>query len=77
MYSVYGRGVTKHADGSVTVKAEFVDDRTSRTVRIADYTGPTVNDIRWQITQALQSLVTSGTDAALEAAVVGQLLGSI
>lgn len=77
MYSAYGRAVIRHADGSLTIKVEFVNDQTTRTVRITDYTGLTVNDVRWQITQALQDLITSDTDAALQAAVVGQLLGSI
>lgn len=77
MYSVFGRAVTKNPDGTVTVKAEFVDDRTGQSIRIQDYTGATLIAVRTAIGTDLAALVAAQTDIALSTAVIGKLLGSV
>lgn len=77
MYSVYGRGASKNADGSITIKVDIVNDQTGASVRVQAYTGASVKDIQEQIRSDLQAMVAAQVDVALSTAVVGKLLGSI
>lgn len=77
MYHAVGRGAQKNADGTVTIKVEFVDDRTDKMLRFETYTATSLQVVQEQISRDLRSLVAAESDTALSTAVVGQILGSI
>lgn len=74
-YQAIGRGVRRTAKG-LEVKVELMNSETAATVRFQAYDGPSLPAIQQQIKADLDQLVDGETDAALSAAVVGQLLAT-
>lgn len=77
MYSVFGRGAQRNADGTVTIKVEVINDRTEQSIAYATYTGASLQAVEAAIAADLRSRVAAEDDAALSEAVVGKLLGSL
>lgn len=77
MYQALGRGVVKKAGGAFEVKVEILDDRTGQRVRFQSYTVSSMTELRQAVQTDLKALAASEQDAALNAAVVDVLLGSI
>lgn len=74
-YQAIGRGVRK-TDKGLEIKVELMNAETAQTVRFQTYEGPSLPAIQQQVKADLDLLVTSETDAALSAAVVGVLLAT-
>lgn len=74
-YQAIGRGARRTAKG-LEIKAELMNAETMTTVRFQTYEGPSLPAIQQQIKADLDLLVGNETDAALSAAVVGQLLAT-
>jgi len=77
MFQALGRGVVKNADNTFTVKVEFLDDRTQKQVRVQAFTVQTVPALRAAVQAELVALKAAEQDAALNAAIVGVVLGEI
>lgn len=77
MFTALGIGVRKNADNTVTVKVQILDDRDQRVVSTDEYKGPTLMAVKAKIQADLETMRVNETDATLNAAVVGQVLGSV
>lgn len=77
MFTATGIGVRKNADNTVTVKAQIVDDRNDKVMSTREYTAPTVMAAILLVRADLQVLLANENDATLNAAIVGQVLGSV
>lgn len=77
MFQAIGRAAQRNPDGSFTVKVEIVDDRTNKTVRFDTHTVATLTALGEVVTRDLAKLAASEDDAALNMAIVGQVVGSI
>lgn len=77
MFTATGVGVRKNADNTVTVKVQVTDDRDGKAMWTREYTAKTVVEAQQHIQQDLKALMANETDATLNAAVVGQVLGTI
>lgn len=77
MFQALGRAVTRNPDNTFTVRVEITDDRTGTSVGFRSYTVATKAALMQLILTDLQALKAAENDAALNAAIVGQLLGQI
>lgn len=74
-YSAIGLGATKNGDGTITVKAQIVNDADGHVVEVLKpVTGATLAAIRAALQAAVDAKVDAENDQALNAAVVGRVL---
>lgn len=72
-----GINVIKNADGSITIRADVIDDQTGKKVFTHDYQGKDINAIKADILADMKSWKKIITDKDLIDQVVGQVLGSV
>lgn len=77
MYQALGRAVKRNADGSITARVEFIDERTNKTVRFEDITAATVPLIKQACRDGVRDLVDREKDATLNAAIVNVMLAQV
>jgi hypothetical protein len=77
MFQALGRTATRNPDNTFTVRVEIIDDRTDTSVGFRTYTVPSKPVLMTAILTDLQALKAAENDAALNAAIVGQLLAQI
>lgn len=77
MFQAIGRGVQKNSDNTITVKVEFLDDRTGRQQRVETYTVDSIESLRKRVTVDLQALKAADQDFVLTNAVVGVIIAEI
>lgn len=77
MFTATGIGAKKNADNTVTLRVQVTDDRDSSVVFTRNYTARSVIEARGLIQVDLQAQRDNETDQTLNAAVIGQVLGSI
>lgn len=75
-YSAIGLGATKNGDGTITVKAQIINDSDGgRVVEVLKpITGANIAAIRAALQAAVDAKVDAESDQALNAAVVGRVL---
>lgn len=76
MFTAWGRGAKKNADGTFAVRVEIVDDRTTKSVKFENYSG-SLTSIKAAIMRDLNQLKDNENDVTLNEAVVGKILGSV
>lgn len=76
MFTATGIGASANRDGTITVKVRIVDDRTNTTVDTRDYTAKDLNAVKDLITADLQARREAESDAVLNKAITGQVLGN-
>lgn len=77
MFQALGRTATRNPDNTFTVRVEIIDDRTDTLVGFRTYTVASKQALMQAILSDLQALKAAENDAALNAAIVGQLLAQI
>lgn len=77
MFQAIGRAATRNPDNTFTVRVELIDDRTNVTVRLQSYTVASKVDLLAAVAADLKALRAAENDAALNAAIVDQLLGQL
>lgn len=77
MFQAIGRGVKKNADNTFTAKVEFIDERTTKSIRLQPFTVTSIAELRQKVRAELQTLRDNEQDATLNAAIVGIILGEI
>jgi hypothetical protein len=68
-----GTDVTRHRDGTMTVRAQIVDERTEQVTPVL-VTGSSLEDCRQQLQALTDAAHATYADEALRIAVVGQVL---
>lgn len=76
-YQAIGRSVQRNRDNTFTVKVEFMDERTGRAVQMETYTVEALEALNKYVFKDLQALKDRDHDVALNAAIVGVLLGEV
>jgi hypothetical protein len=78
MFQAIGRSAARNPDNTFNVKVELMDDRTGTSVGFRTYSNVASKAaLQAAVLTDLQALRAAETDAALNAAIVGQLLGQI
>lgn len=77
MFQAIGRAVQRNRDNTLTVKVEFLDDRTQKTVLVESYVVQTVAQVKPLVVAALRSLKDAEQDVTLNLAVVNVLIAEI
>lgn len=77
MFTATGIGARRNTDNTISIKVRITDDRDGHVVSVQEYTAGTVVAAQTKIQQDLQALRAAENDGTLNAAVVGQVLGTI
>lgn len=77
MFTAIGIGASSNRDLTITVRARIVDDRTEQTIDTRDYTAKDLTAVQALIQADLVARREAESDAVLNKAVTGTVLGSI